>query len=150
MFVIFSGQGGSFGGQGAQGNERYPNNGNNGYFPNNGGNRIPIINWNDPSLRREIMLTVEFTIVDSNEADDRERHHPWIEAEFAAQSRSDSCHDVSSSFCGDKWWWVQFTTADYKRGSGIRSIEMDKARSTNNGGRNPNFDVNRDEQVYYR
>jgi len=138
----FGGQGGSMGGQG----QRIPNNGGNGYFPNNGGNNF--INWNDPSLRREITLTVEFTIVDSDDADSREKHHPWIEAEFAAQSREDSCHDTSSSFCEDKWWWVQFTTADYKHGSGIRSIDMDKSRSTN-GGRRPDADIN-GEQVYYR
>jgi len=145
------GQGGSFGGQGGNG-QRYPNNGNNGFndnrFPNND-NRFPI-NWNDPSLRREITLTVAFTIVDPDEADSREHHFPWIEAEFAAQERSESCHDVSTGFCGDKWWWVQFKTADYEHGSGIRSIDMDKSRSTNNGGRRPDSDINRDEQVYYR
>ena len=149
ILTLFLGQGGGFGGQGGsmggQG-QRIPNNGGNGYFPNNGGNNF--INWNDPSLRREITLTVEFTIVDSGDADSREKHHPWIEAEFAAQSREDSCHDTSSSFCEDKWWWVQFTTADYKHGSGIRSIDMDKSRSTN-GGRRPDADIN-GEQVYYR
>ena len=150
---IFLGQGGSFGGNTGGNGQRYPNNGNNnnGYYPNND-NRFPNIpiNWNDPSLRREITLTVAFTIVDPDEADSREHHFPWIEAEFAAQERSESCHDISTSFCGDKWWWVQFKTADYEHGSGIRSIDMDKSRSTSNGGRRPDGDINRDHQVYYR
>ena len=147
---IFLGQGGQIGNQGGSmgggGGGFYPNNNNNNnQFPNNNGNRAPNY-WNDPSNRREITLTVEFTVVDSDEAGDREEHDPWIEAIYAANSKGDTCRDISHSFCGDKWWWVQFTTAD--SGSGIRRIDMDNSRPTN-GGR-PDFNTNQDDTTYFR
>ena len=150
-YFLGQGQGGQIGNQGGSmggGGGFYPNNNNNNnnnQFPNNNGNRVPNY-WNDPSNRREITLTVEFTVVDSDEAGDREEHDPWIQAVYAANSKGDTCRDISQSFCGDKWWWVQFTTAD--SGSGIRKIDMDHSRPTN-GGR-PDFNTNQDDSVYFR
>ena len=125
--------------------------GGGGYSPN-GGNRYPNrpINfndyWNDPSNRREVTLTVEFTVVDPERAGDREEHDPWIEVKYAANSRDDSCQ--GASVCQDKWWWVQFTTADGgNHPSGLRKIDMDNSRPSN-GGR-PDFNHN-DDKVYYR
>ena len=144
--VYFIGQGGQIGGQGGQGGAM---GGGGGFYPNGNDNRIPNRNpnfWNDPSNRREITLTVEFTVVDPDEAGDTEEHDPRIEAVYAAKEKSDTCREVSSSICGDKWWWVMFTTWD--SGSGIRKIDMDKSRQTN-GGR-PDFDRNQDDIVYYR
>ena len=125
--------------------------GGGGYNPN-GGNRYPNrpINfndyWNDPSNRREVTLTVEFTVVDPERAGDREEHDPWIEVKYAANSRDESCQ--GASVCQDKWWWVQFTTADGgNHPSGLRKIDMDNSRPSN-GGR-PDFNHN-DDKVYYR
>ena len=125
--------------------------GGGGYSPN-GGNRYPNrpINfndyWNDPSNRREVTLTVEFTVVDPERAGDREEHDPWIEVKYAANSRDESCQ--GASVCQDKWWWVQFTTADGgNHPSGLRKIDMDNSRPSN-GGR-PDFNHN-DDKVYYR
>ena len=123
--------------------------GGGGYYPPND-NRFPDQNhggqhefWNDPSNRREISLTIEFTVVDSDETDDRESHDPWIRTSYGAQRSSDACNGCE----GDKWWWVQFTTAD--SGSGLRKIDMDKSRPTGGNGR-PDFDDNQKELVYYR
>ena len=125
--------------------------GGGGYNPN-GGNRYPNrpINfndyWNDPSNRREVTLTVEFTVVDPERAGDREEHDPWIEVKYAANSRDESCQ--GASVCQDKWWRVQFTTADGgNHPSGLRKIDMDNSRPSN-GGR-PDFNHN-DDKVYYR
>ena len=145
QFPFCLGQGGgSFGGGGGS-------MGGGGYSPN-GGNRYPNrpINfndyWNDPSNRREVTLTVEFTVVDPERAGDREEHDPWIEVKYAANSRDESCQ--GASVCQDKWWWVQFTTADGgNHPSGLRKIDMDNSRPSN-GGR-PDFNHN-DDKVYYR
>ena len=130
----------------------YNPNGGGGFNPNNGGNRFPNNNnnvnfpdfWNDPSNRREITLQVEFTIVDPDESGDREGHDPWIQAVYAANKKEETCH--GTSICQNKWWWVQFTTAD--SGSGLRKIDMDHSRPTN-GGR-PDFSRNDDDRVYFR
>ena len=145
QFPFCLGQGGgSFGGGGGS-------MGGGGYNPN-GGNRYPNrpINfndyWNDPSNRREVTLTVEFTVVDPERAGDREEHDPWIEVKYAANSRDESCQ--GASVCQDTWWWVQFTTADGgNHPSGLRKIDMDNSRPSN-GGR-PDFNHN-DDKVYYR
>ena len=151
--LIFLGQGGQVGGQGGSmggGGGFYPNNNDN-RFPNNNDNRYPNNGgrfpgfWNDPSNRREITLTVEFTVVDSDDAGDREGHDPHITAVYAANSKEETCRDVSTSYCGNKWWWVQFTT--YDAGSGLRKIDMDHSRPTN-GGR-PDINPN-NEEVYFR
>ena len=54
-----------------------------------------------------------------------------------AYSEEDTCRNISRTFCGDKWWWVQFTTADY--GSVLRKISVDHSRN-----------INPDETVYFR
>ena len=147
MFIIL-GQGGQVGGSGGQvgggGGQFYPNNNNNQRYPdrNNGG--IP---WNDPSNRHSVTLTVEFTVVDSDEVDDRESRDPWIRAYYAAESSDEACGGNGATSCEYQWWWVQFTTAD--SGSGLRKIDMDKSRPTGGNGR-PDFDQNAKEEVYYR
>ena len=127
--------------------------GGGGFYPNSD-DRYPDDRWDDPSNRRQVSLTVEFTVAEPGRVDDRESSEPWITSEYFATSQGETCHNTQSSKhdlymtnCKDQWWWVKFTTADTN--SGLMSIDMDKSKETGGNGR-PDWDRHPEDVVYYR
>ena len=107
-------------------------------------NQHDRINWDDPSIRRKISLTVEFTVVNQEDLDDTDSSEPWITTEYNADNQAEACPEQANC---DQWWWVKFTTAD--RDTGVLFVDMDKSKSTGGNGR-PDFDTTPTEHVYYR
>ena len=78
------GGGGNYNGGGSVGGGGYGGGGNN----NGGGNWGNDPNYNDPSHKREVSVTVEFTVTNDPEEDETE---PWAQLEYGADDEEDLC-----------------------------------------------------------
>ncbi len=60
---------------------------------------------NDPSNRREVKLTIEFTVTNEILDDDDE---PWTKIEYLADSREQTCNtQPGQPGCENEWWGVK-------------------------------------------
>jgi hypothetical protein len=60
---------------------------------------------NDPSNRRDVSVTVEFTITNEPFEDDDE---PWTKLEYTADSSDQTCSmEPGQTGCENEWWTVK-------------------------------------------
>jgi hypothetical protein len=100
-------------------NNNYPNNNNNNNMNNNnrpGMNRPGGIGgiggigqFMDPSYRRDLSITVEFTVADELEDDD----DPWIKLYYGAEDDGETCmYEPGDPNCENDYWWVKFRISE--------------------------------------
>lgn len=92
-------------------NNNYPGNNNN--YPGTG------YNPNDPSQRRELTVTVEFTVT----ADLRDTSDPWTQLIYGAETEEDTCSVTpEDTDCYRDFWWVKFIVQDEE--SGLNTVQF--------------------------
>ncbi len=104
-------------------------------------NKIPICcsdcsldDFNDPSFRTEVSLTIEFQVLSELDDDDE----PDTRLSYFAESDDDTCQmEVDSPSCQNEEWWVRIEMQD--EDSGLNRIEV--------LGKGPNANA---YPVYYR
>ena len=69
-------------------------------FPTGGSGFYP-----DPSNRREVIITVEFTVTSEHLIDD---DRPWTKMEYMADSSEQTCNaPPGEPGCENEWWGVK-------------------------------------------
>ncbi|XP_059088540.1 putative uncharacterized protein DDB_G0282129 [Tigriopus californicus] len=76
-------------------------------------------NPNDPSRRRQLVITVEFTVTE----DLRDTSKPWTQLTYGAQTEEDTCsYTPEDANCYMDYWWVKFQVQDEE--SGLNTVQL--------------------------
>lgn len=90
--------------------------GGSGFNPGGSGGSMSPPDWNyqDPSYKREVTTTVEFTVTTEPESDDSE---PEIDLEYGADDEDELCiNGPGVAGCELQYWYAKFKVEDQESG----------------------------------